>query len=102
MYPIARVVTSESLEVPSVAPFKKSAESGELTLFETSFSPLMFTFKISATWSTIPLCWLSDDAFVTAVTAFFNVTFAKERADSVSGTTVDKTGPLAVEKSQDK
>lgn len=101
MYPMARVVTSESRNAPIAAPFKRSAESGELILFDTSFRPLKLPFNISATWPTRPFSWLSDDKFVTAVNAFFKVVFAKERAVSVSGMTVDKTGPLAVEKSQD-
>lgn len=91
MYPIARVVTSESREVPT-------------TLLETSSCPVAFAFKASATTSA---AWPRrsssppDDKFVTAVNALFSVMLAKERADSVSGMTVDSTG-LEVEKNQDK
>ena len=101
MYPIARVVTSDNLDVPIVAPFKRSAENGALVLLETSPIALEFAFKISVTWPSMPFSWPSDVKFVTAVNAFFNVMFAKEKAVSFSGMTADSTGPLADEKSQD-
>lgn len=99
MYPMASVVTSESRDVPIVAPPKRSAESDALVLLAASFSPLAFTFNISPT--SILFSWPSDVRFVSALNTFFNVIFAKEKAVSVSGMTVDNTGPLAEEKSHD-
>ena len=49
IYPIAKVVTSESLEVPIDTPFKRSDEADSLMLFAISLNPLAFTFSMSAT-----------------------------------------------------
>jgi hypothetical protein len=56
---------------------------------------------MSATSPRTPLSSPSDVKFATAVNAFFKVIFAKERAVSVRGMTVDSTGTLAKEKSHD-
>lgn len=100
MYPTASVVTSDSLDVPAVTPFRTSEVRGELMLFGDIFSSLAFALTISATLS-IRFSDFSEDKLVTAVKAFFKVILAKERADSVNGIIVESTGFVAEERSHD-